>query len=208
MDAALLACGPWFNTADAVASAVMFLLVQPLTYFAFIRAFRYRVSRAIPMTVRQAIRLTLWRAGLGILLVGGGVLVLMAMKTKAGAQAGWVWLYVARLAAWWMVGSWGAQLRGRRLVGWIISGTALNVTFDVAAVGGLVAGWTFPVAVLAGIAVFVSILDKVGQRAKLKARFSTDPLCSQCQYNLTGNLSGICPECGTPIMASVQGGIA
>ena len=24
-------------------------------------------------------------------------------------------------------------------------------------------------------------------------------LCSNCAYNLTGNASGICPECGTPI---------
>ncbi len=25
------------------------------------------------------------------------------------------------------------------------------------------------------------------------------PQCSQCQYNLTGNVSGVCPECGTRI---------
>lgn len=31
---------------------------------------------------------------------------------------------------------------------------------------------------------------------------SPDPLCTQCGYNLTGNVSGICPECGTP--ASVE----
>lgn len=31
-------------------------------------------------------------------------------------------------------------------------------------------------------------------------RFKTDyPACPQCQYNLTGNRSGICPECGTPV---------
>ncbi len=24
-------------------------------------------------------------------------------------------------------------------------------------------------------------------------------LCRKCQYNLTGNVSGVCPECGTPI---------
>ena len=23
--------------------------------------------------------------------------------------------------------------------------------------------------------------------------------CDQCDYNLTGNVSGVCPECGTPI---------
>lgn len=26
-----------------------------------------------------------------------------------------------------------------------------------------------------------------------------NPLCKHCGYNLTGNVSGICPECGTPI---------
>ena len=25
------------------------------------------------------------------------------------------------------------------------------------------------------------------------------PLCRKCGYNLTGNVSGVCPECGTPI---------
>lgn len=25
------------------------------------------------------------------------------------------------------------------------------------------------------------------------------PVCARCQYNLTGNVSGVCPECGTPI---------
>lgn len=24
-------------------------------------------------------------------------------------------------------------------------------------------------------------------------------LCTQCEYDLTGNVSGVCPECGTPI---------
>jgi len=25
-------------------------------------------------------------------------------------------------------------------------------------------------------------------------------VCRQCSYNLTGNVSGVCPECGTPIV--------
>ncbi len=28
------------------------------------------------------------------------------------------------------------------------------------------------------------------------------PMCRRCGYNLTGNLSGVCPECGTPTEAS------
>lgn len=34
------------------------------------------------------------------------------------------------------------------------------------------------------------------------------PTCAQCGYNLTGNVSGICPECGTPIVVSPNGPIA
>ncbi len=26
-------------------------------------------------------------------------------------------------------------------------------------------------------------------------------LCVECGYNLTGNVSGVCPECGTPVQA-------
>ena len=31
------------------------------------------------------------------------------------------------------------------------------------------------------------------------------PRCAKCEYNLTGNVSGICPECGTAIPAEVAG---
>ncbi len=35
---------------------------------------------------------------------------------------------------------------------------------------------------------------------RIRGRLSSDPsLCSQCGYNLTGNQSGTCPECGTTI---------
>ena len=29
-------------------------------------------------------------------------------------------------------------------------------------------------------------------------------LCASCGYNLTGNTSGVCPECGTPTTAGVK----
>ena len=35
-----------------------------------------------------------------------------------------------------------------------------------------------------------------------------EPLCPTCEYNLTGNVSGVCPECGTPVPATLQGKIA
>jgi hypothetical protein len=32
-----------------------------------------------------------------------------------------------------------------------------------------------------------------------RERRSGPPRCPECDYNLTGNVSGVCPECGTPI---------
>ena len=49
-----------------------------------------------------------------------------------------------------------------------------------------------------------SLLDRIGRRATLKARFTSNPVCLQCHYDLTGNLSGRCPECAAPI-AEVTG---
>lgn len=46
-------------------------------------------------------------------------------------------------------------------------------------------------AVLMGIAVFLFL--------GAKRRRPEWPCCEQCDYNLTGNVSGVCPECGTPI---------
>ncbi len=33
-------------------------------------------------------------------------------------------------------------------------------------------------------------------------------ICFSCRYDLTGNVSGICPECGTPIPEATRGRIA
>ena len=32
------------------------------------------------------------------------------------------------------------------------------------------------------------------------------PHCAKCDYNLTGNISGICPECGTPVPGGAVAG--
>ncbi len=52
------------------------------------------------------------------------------------------------------------------------------------------------------IGAFIGILSATGKRRSLQVRFSQTPHCSSCTYNLTGNLSGICPECGTPIVSA------
>lgn len=38
--------------------------------------------------------------------------------------------------------------------------------------------------------------------------FTGQLACEKCQYNLTGNTSGRCPECGTPVSAANQARIA
>lgn len=48
-----------------------------------------------------------------------------------------------------------------------------------------------------------ALLGDVG--ARLLKRRPRVGCCSECDYDLTGNVSGICPECGTPLRASREG---
>ncbi len=200
-----LACGPYFSPAGLVVSAAVFLLVKPAVYYAFIQAFRYRVSRPIPMTVRQAVKLTAARAGLGLVLVGGGALVVYFSQSTLLTQVSWIYLYLARALAWFVVGYYGAVLRGRRLVGWVISGTLINVAFDAVFVTGALGEWFVFLLIMGALAVFIYLLHVVGRRASLQARFTDAPRCAGCEYNLTGNLSGRCPECGLEIADAAAG---
>jgi len=34
-------------------------------------------------------------------------------------------------------------------------------------------------------------------------KLPTGPTCTKCHYNLTGNTSGVCPECGSPVAGRV-----
>ncbi|MEE8170708.1 MAG: hypothetical protein V3T70_09180, partial [Phycisphaerae bacterium] len=45
---------------------------------------------------------------------------------------------------------------------------------------------------------YVLVLMGLAIRAKLRPPVSAH-CCEECGYNLTGNVSGICPECGTPV---------
>ncbi len=199
MTATTLACGPYIDPADPSfwVPVATYLLLKPLAYFAFIQAFRYRVSRSIPMSFRRAAGLALLRAGLGVLFFAAGAGIVLAVRSDAVWVLSWVYLYAERLTSWFIVGWFGAALRGRRLVGWCISGTLLNAAFDFAVIAGLLGGWLYVVATATGLAAFIALLHKIGRRATLRARFS--PACPRCSYDLTGNLSGQCPECGSPI---------
>ena len=207
MHASTLACGPFFTSEGMLISFVILLGFKPLAYYAFIRAFRYRVSRPIPMSVAQAVKLAGVRAGLGFVLAGAGAFVFYRLASSLGANFwaySWVYLYLERVLVWAGLGWYGAGLRGRRFVGWTLSGTGLNAAFDAAIGIGLFAGLVGPLVILGVIAGFIAILHVVGRRDAFKARFSSDPFCTKCHYNLTGNLSGICPECGTPIATAAR----
>jgi hypothetical protein len=194
-----LACGPLFHDDGLIISLILMLGIKPLAYFAFIQAFRYRVSRPIPMRFGQAVKLALMRAGLGIALVGAAAAVLAMARNDSLWLMSWGYLYAERLFSWWLVGSLGAGIRGRRLVGWVISGTMINAGFDAALVMGIFDGWLWPTVVIAGIGAFIAALHVVGSRASLKLRFAAGAACRECGYDLTGNLSGRCPECGRAI---------
>ena len=198
MGGQILACGPYFGEMNIVASLVTFVLVKPIAYFLYVRAFRYRVSAAIPMSGGRAAMLAFQRMLLGIFLIGGGSWCFVFLTGTSTVLLAWVYLYVARIFAWWLVGSVGASIRGKRLVGWIAGGMLINITFDFAAVVGLMTGWMIPGLIVAGLLVLIAIMEWRGKRPALLARF-TEPICRVCNYNLTGNLSGICPECGTAI---------
>lgn len=197
-----LACGPYFAPDGVVASIITLAVLKPFAYYGFIQAFRYRVSRAVPMTVEQAAKLALLRAGIGAAIVAAGA-ALLSLMGESFLQASWLFLYAERIGVWWWLGAWGAGLQGKRLAAWVTFGTLMNAAFDFSLVLGLLTGFIGPLIVAGVVAGFILFLNATGRRDELLQRFSTDPLCHQCHYNLTGNLSGICPECGTPVSESV-----
>jgi predicted amidophosphoribosyltransferase len=40
-----------------------------------------------------------------------------------------------------------------------------------------------------------AIVDEVRKHRRTRG----GPICPRCGYSLTGNVSGVCPECGTPV---------
>ncbi len=53
-------------------------------------------------------------------------------------------------------------------------------------------GILFVIAFIGGSCILVGIWKADGKRMPTSA-----PRCAQCDYNLTGNISGVCPECGS-----------
>jgi hypothetical protein len=51
------------------------------------------------------------------------------------------------------------------------------------------------------LAVSISVAMLILAYRKPKA---DHPVCTRCGYNLTGNTSGVCPECGAPVPPSAS----
>jgi hypothetical protein len=208
MPSQILACGPYFDETGVIASLIVLLAIKPLSYFAFIQAFRYRVSRPIPMRLRQAVRLTVARAALGPGIIAAAALALGLLGSDSLWMISWLVLLGERVFVWWVIGRSGAGLAGRRLIGWVFSGTLIDTAFDLAIVAGLMTGWALPAVVSVAVAGLIAVLHVAGRRASLRRRFVNGSQCAGCGYDLTGNLSGRCPECGDeiakarPIMAA------
>ena len=197
---AILACGPTWGV--FIPFMIMGVLIlggaKTLLYYWFVQAFRYRVAAPVPMTPRQAWRIALIRAGLGVAVIGGTWLMLFLSPVSDRPAAEVIWLVAAceRLAVWWALGSFLARLEGRRLLGWTLSGTGIDIATDAALYFAGDFGLASPVLGIAAILAFIAALYHAGRRASLLNRFTERPLCKACGYDLTGNLSGICPECG------------
>jgi hypothetical protein len=81
------------------------------------------------------------------------------------------------------------------------AGTIVLVSPEAWDVEGLKKAFHYaPIFTIAGFAMFASVLLMATYFA-LKTRVSEDGVrrCRNCAYNLTGNISGTCPECGEPI---------
>lgn len=87
---------------------------------------------------------------------------------------------------------WRKKLQKAR---WILIATTVPVTLLTS-----LSEYGFFVVVGAPVGVF--LLTTLALRYYLHDRPPPKGFCRGCEYNLTGNVSGICPECGTPISNS------
>ena len=122
--------------------------------------------------------------------------------------------YFSRAAFWWFTGAVIA-------VNAILFGAGLYLALQFVDIPGLVFAGPFYIIfsppprffAIAGPPVILAVSALtwgyiggriVGARAARRAKLMQG-LCSACGYNLTGNTSGICPECGTKVSITSAG---
>ena len=65
--------------------------------------------------------------------------------------------------------------------------------------------WFWNLLLFAGAAFFGSLARANECRGHVGLQLACAGICSTCNYDLTGNTSGICPECGAPISGGKPG---
>lgn len=202
-----LAHGVFFvDTAWQVTIALV-MIAKVTLHWLLIWAYRYQVSSDRPASSRRIIAMTGVRAAMGPIVV----LVMWLGVSLKRALLFYLAPYLVRVVAWVFVG-WLMPLRGKRVGGFLLAGMWIDVVLDVAIVatgmaddyGGTGLAGLAALGLLIGglpLGLLLVPLCLSSKSPALLARFQSDRVCRKCGYDLTGNATGVCPECGTAIKA-------
>ncbi|MGD8451537.1 MAG: hypothetical protein PVJ57_06935 [Phycisphaerae bacterium] len=75
----------------------------------------------------------------------------------------------------------------------LLAGGAVMAAIYTGLMAGV--GWVH----MAGGLVWIWMCSRVFRKARLRRERAWQGHCVNCGYNLTGNTSGVCPECGTAV---------
>lgn len=189
--------------------AIAIVMIAKISlYWLLVWAFRYRVSADRPMPRRRIALMVGTRAAMGPLVL----LAAWASLFIKGGVLTYLALYVARAGAWLLVGRL-MPVRWKGLVGLTMSGLWIDLALDLAVltagVGSqsgedsvlLASGFGLLIAVIMLGPLFMALCSS-SKSPGLLSRFSSTSVCRKCGYDLTGNTTGVCPECGTAIKAA------
>jgi len=143
---------------------------------------------------------------ISLLLAGAAALGVFVVGLVSGsAPPLWEYLLLATGMLWLAAGIHSAEAKRRRITARVVRLLVLSaLSFSLAAVGAWIMptdapGWiALRVVRSAGYALLVCALIYHRTKGPRKGH------CIACDYNLTGNVSGRCPECGTPIAAGTE----
>ncbi len=131
------------------------------------------------------------------------IMLLLSILSLAGTLAFWAWSHGRTWAHLWSSGTTHWEMRGRD------GSVSIYMYWHVRKNGaymGRFAGqhlWAIPLpfplltVLFATYPGFVYIRFCVRRHRRVVRQ--SQGLCVVCEYDLTGNVSGVCPECGTPI---------
>jgi len=201
-----LGCGPYFSPGFIIGSILVLSLVKLPLYVLFILSFRYRVSTPAPLSTSKVFEVAILRAVAGLLVLGTIAFFMTGGSALGDGRVAWAILLAERAVLWFGAGLL-CSLRSRRLWGFTISGVGIDAACDLivaGALGGLSLLGSREVLGLGFLAfvVFLTPLFVIGRRPSLKSRFFAKNLCRTCGYDMTGNTTGTCPECGVSFAGS------